>query len=161
MSDDGTRYKTWGRSRSVRLAGFDYREHVPYHVTVCAKKGTQPFTDSALALMVCETIERMCDECDAYVGAYCLMPDHLHILLSPDESGLPLGDVIGRIKGLTTKRSWALGFSGILWQARFYDHIVRKSKRIASVARYIYENPDRRGLSVDYPYRFVDGSLVL
>lgn len=160
MTDHIPRYKTWGRSRSVRLAGFDYREHVPYHVTVCAKKGTQPFRDTNLASMVCETIHRKCYEYGAYLGAYCLMPDHLHVLLSPAESGMTLGTVIGRIKGLTTKQSWEYGWTGVLWQQRFHDHIVRKSEGISAVARYINENPDRKGLRVDYPYRFIDRGLI-
>ena len=73
------------------------------------------------------------------------MPDHLHVLLSPDRSGMSLGDLIGRIRGTTTNESWKLGWSGQLWQKRFYDHIVRKSEGVTEVARYIFENPDRKG----------------
>ena len=88
------------------------------------------------------------------------MPDHLHVLLSPDRSGIELGDLIGRFKGITTNAGWKLGWSGPLWQPRFYDHIVRKSEGIAKVAQYIYENSDRAGMPIDYPFRFVDPKCV-
>lgn len=159
MSKEAKRHKTWRKSRSVRLTDFDYREHVAYHVTVCARRGSTPFADHELATMVCESMSRLCNECGAYLGAYSLMPDHLHILVSPDRSGMSLGDLIGRIKGTTTNQSWKLGWSGQLWQKRFYDHIVRKSEGIAEVARYIFENPARSGLPDDYPFRFVDPGL--
>lgn len=159
MATNRPRYKTWGRSRSVRLPGFDYHEHAAYHVTICAKKGTEPFTDERLAAMGCETVRRVCDQCDAYVGAYCLMPDHLHLLISPDQGGMALGDIVGRIKGATTNRSWRLGWNGTLWQARFHDHIVRRNESVAATARYIFENPARKGLSLDYAHRFVDPNL--
>ncbi len=151
---------TWGRNRSVRLPDFDYREHVPYHVTVCARRGTTPFTNRELAAIACESLSCLCNEYRAYLGAYCLMPDHLHILVSPDRSGMTLGNLIGRIKGTTTNKSWKLGWSGQLWQKRFYDHIVRKSEGIVEVARYLFENPDRKGLPSEHPFRFVDTELV-
>ncbi|UCE61730.1 MAG: transposase [Phycisphaerales bacterium] len=160
MAENSTRYRTWSQNRSVRLPEFDYREHVPYHVTVCAWHGMTPFANIALATMVCESLSRLCDEYRAYLGAFCLMPDHLHILLSPDRSGLTLGDLIGRVKGSTTNQSWKLGWSGKLWQPRFYDHIVRKSEGVAEVARYIFENPERKELRNDYPFRFVDDELA-
>ncbi len=143
----------------MRLPNFDYREHYPYHVIVCARPDTRPFTDPDVANMVCESLCRMCEKCGAYVGAYCLMPDHLHMLISPDRSGITLGSLVGRIKGVTTNASWKLGWSGRLWQARFFDHIVRKSEGIADVAQYIFQNPDRKGMAEDYPHRFVDPDL--
>jgi putative transposase len=154
------RYKTWRRSHSVRLPGFDYREHVPYHVIIGALRGTKPFVDAQLAQMVCDMLYRTCDVCGAYLGAFCLMPDHLHLLISPDRSGMSLGNLVGRIKGATTNKSWQLGSTGTLWQNRFYDHVVRRSEGIAHVARYIYDNPDGEGLPNDYPYRFVDPALT-
>ncbi len=155
-----TKYRTWGRNRSVRLPDFDYTDHAPYHVTVRAHPGTAPFGQSPIAEMVCITLTEFLEEVGAYLGAFCLMPDHLHVLLSPDCSKLLLGDVVGRFKGLTTNKSWTVGWSGALWQPRFHDHIVRKREGITAVAQYIYENPDRKGLPEDYPYRFVAVGLA-
>jgi len=154
------RLRTWRGNKSVRLRGFDYSEHVPYHVVVRAHGQTTPFFDVRLATLCCRELADLCDQLNAYLGCYCLMPDHLHVLLSPDQSGLQLGSILGRYKSLTTRESWTLGHRGRLWQPRFYDHIVRKSEDIMAVARYIYENPDRKGLETEYPYRWVDAAVA-
>ncbi len=152
--------KTWGANKSVRLRSFDYTQHAPYHVTIRARAGTQPFVARPLAEMTCHILTSLFDERDAYLGAYCLMSNHLHVLMSPDRSGMSVGQLIAWLKGRTTKESWSFGASGKLWQPRYFDHIVRQSEDIAAVARYIYENPDRKGFARDYPYRWVDPALA-
>jgi len=154
------RLRTWGGNKSVRLRGFDYSEHVPYHVVVRAVGHSTPFVDDRLATSCCRLLVDVCDKLNAYLGCYCLMPDHLHILLSPDQSGLQLGSILGRYKSLTTRQSWTFGHCGRLRQPRFYVHIVRKSEDIVAVARYIYENPDRKGLEKEYPYRWFDPAVA-
>jgi len=152
--------RTWRGNKSVRLMEFDYAVHAPYHVVVRARPETRPFAASAIAQMTCQTLEATLDEAHAYLACYCLMPDHLHMLFSPCDSGLTAGTLVGRIKGKTTNLSWMFGLQGKLWQNRFYDHIVRKHEGIRSVAAYIYENPERRGLPKDYPYRYFDKDLA-
>jgi len=139
------RYKTWSRNRSVRLTGHDYRENLPYHVIIHARRGARPFDIQQLSEMVCRELTTMSNRLSIYLGAYCLMPDHMHILLSPAGSNLSLGEFVGRFKGRTTNESWRLGWKGRLWQARFYDHIVRRGESVAETARYIIENPQRAG----------------
>ncbi len=149
------RLKTWGSNKSVRLRGFDYAEHVPYHVVIRVRRNAHPFSEPAIARMVCTVLVDVFRATDAYLASFCVMPDHAHILCSPDQSGLTVGKIIGRFKSLSTRRSWALGWSGKLWQIRFYDHILRRGEDVPTVARYIFENPDRRGLASDYPYRWI------
>jgi REP element-mobilizing transposase RayT len=147
-------HPTWRRRR---LANFDYcdPDHA-YFVTMCARRGTAPFTDSRLAAEVVKTLYWLRSNQGISLYAFCLMPDHLHLLLRLDASeGRVLGQVIGSLKQFTTKRSWQLGHTGHLWQARFYDHILRRSEDGASVAAYILDNPVRKGLVEDasvYPY---------
>lgn len=161
MSENSQRLKTWRGNKSVRLRPFDYREHVPYHIVIRCLRDTAPFLQPRLAEMAMNILVAQFAELHAYLAAYCIMPDHAHVLMSPDECGLAAGTVIGRYKGRTTRESWSLGWSGRLWQARFYDHIVRKSEDVRTVARYIYENPDRRGLPNDYPFRWVDADICV
>lgn len=152
--------KTWGKNRSVRLPGFDYREHAPYHVIICAREGSRPFSTVPLAAATCNILEEMAASLNFYLAAYCLMPDHLHILLSPAGSKLSLCEVIGRFKGKTTNNSWKFGWQGQLWQDRFYDHIVRKDESITETAKYILDNPMRASLGESYPYRWADPEIL-
>ena len=150
---------TWGKNKSTRLQGFDYSTHYPYHVIIRTDSNKKPFHENHLAMMVCDSLQKVVVDVNAYLASYCLMPDHLHLLLSPDVSGLTIGEIIGKFKGITTNFSWKLGWSGRLWQKRFYDHVLRKNEAIEKVARYIYENPERKGLSKNYPYRWFDEHL--
>ena len=42
------------------------------------------------------------------------------------------------------------------WQKDFYDHVIRKEENLISIARYILDNPVRKGLVArwdDYPFK--------
>ncbi len=91
--------------------------------------------------------------------AYCLMPDHLHLLVAPKNSKTSVSEFVRHFKSRTAFVFKAQG-GGQLWQRGFYDHIVRKSEDLQTVANYIVYNPVRKGLveSVDkYPYVWQDG----
>ncbi len=136
-----------GHSLSLhRLAGFDYADpdHA-YFVTVCAHHGS-PFTDPALAGEVVASLHRLRANRGLVLYAYALLPDHLHLLLQLPDRRYSLSAIMRAFKTYTTRQSWGLGYRGILWQARFHDHIVRRSEDGRRVAAYILENPVRTGL---------------
>jgi putative transposase len=139
-----------------RLTGFDYSDadHA-YFVTIRARHGTAPFTGAELSAAILTSLDWLRTSRGVRLYAYCLMTDHLHVLLRLDDAGSSLGTVIGAFKSFTTRQSWRLGSSGQLWQTRFYDHILRRSEEGDRVVRYILENPIRQGLvdrAEDYPY---------
>lgn len=79
---------------------------------------------------------------DRYVlHDYVVMPNHVHVLVSP------LGD--NRLSEIV--KSWktysalqinrALGRSGSLWQKESFDHMVRNPDQMEKIRRYIQENP--------------------
>ena len=85
--------------------------------------------------------------------AVCVMPDHVHFLLSPISENL-IG-LVGRWKGYTTHLIEMKGYKGKVWQRSFYDHALRKEEDLMKVAEYIVCNPVRKGLVRDweeYPY---------
>jgi putative transposase len=83
------------------------------------------------------------------VLAYCLMPDHLHLLLTPRLNGCSMLTFVDQFKGKSTKRSWPTGWSGKLWQQRYYDHVLMADEEFGAVAMYIVENPVRKGMVED------------
>ena len=153
-------YRTWSRSRSVRLPGHDYRDHAPYHVTICAIPGRRPFADDRRAEMVCRVLREHSESRQFYLAAYCLLPDHLHVLFSPAGCGLPVGQIIGQFKGKTTNESWRLNWQGQLWQPRFHDHIVRRDESIKDTVRYILEYALKAGYGEAYPHRWADPDVL-
>jgi len=80
-----------------------------------------------------------------------VMPDHVHMLVTPEH---PLGHVIGRVKGASS-REVNLLLRGSLWQQESFDHELRRDQSLLRKAEYIRQNPVRKGLVVraeDYPW---------
>lgn len=90
--------------------------------------------------------------------AAVVMPDHVHLLLTPnaDDEGntYSLREITGGIKGSSAHAvNRALGRRGRVWQAESFDHILRSDESTRSKADYITENPVRAGLvreAIDY-----------
>ena len=77
--------------------------------------------------------------------AYCVMPDHFHFLA---EGIHPTSDLLNLVKSvkLKTSRAFFRKTRHILWQRKFYDHILRRNDDPESVAWYIWMNPVRKGI---------------
>jgi REP element-mobilizing transposase RayT len=136
---------TYGRGRAVRLPDCDYIGDIDIHATIRADQD-EPFRDDATAAMVCENIEFYCRRLDYRLHGYCLMPDHLHVLLSPAASKRPLSYWLNVFKSYTTNQFHALGHRGRLWQLSASDHVCRDGETAQQVLTYIADNPVRAGL---------------
>ena len=99
--------------------------------------------------LILDTLRDEQEHQDCAVFTYCLMPDHLHFLVSPRRDGVSVLTFVNQYKGKTTNFSWRVGWQGKLWQPRYYDHIVRSDASLRAIAEYIIDNPVRRRL-VDY-----------
>jgi len=130
-----------------RLEDVDYSDPaLVVFVTIRAHPGTSPFRDERVARAVVREPDMMRTRHRVSLYAYCLMPDHLHLLLRMGDSGRPLGTVIGAMKSFTTRQYWSLGYRGVLWQERFHDHVVRRYEAVQTIGAYILANPERKGL---------------
>jgi len=79
------------------------------------------------------------------LGAYVVMPNHVHTLLLPKISPSRL---MQSLKGVTARdANRILGRTGeTFWQAESYDHWVRDEKEWRRIAAYIEDNPVKAGL---------------
>jgi putative transposase len=142
------------RRDTLRLRHFDYATPRAYFITVCAKDGKPVFADRITAEKTLETLKKTRERNSYKIYAHCLMPDHLHLLLNPADSGAPVSRFLQTFKSQTAY--WYKREHGMrLWQRGFYDHVVRKSEDLAKIAQYILSNPVRENLTEnadDYPY---------
>jgi len=117
------------------------------------------FTDSDLAKLVARIIQDRCAARGAVLAAFCLMPDHAHLLLQITRSGLV--DVIGDVKSNSTRAWWRHGGTGPLWQRSFHDRGIRHPNDYERAAVYVLENPIRAALVTNWPdYSHLGGTLV-
>ena len=115
-------------------------------LTVRASIRTRPFVHPRLNQAVIEALIAERERSGCVVSAYCLMPDHLHILTAPRCDDVSVLDMIRRFKGLSTRVGWRFGWRGQLWQPRYYDRVLRRDEAVHRVAEYIIDNPVRKGL---------------
>jgi len=146
-------YATFRKRRSLRLPTHDYAESRPYHVTWGTHHGRPILlADTAGAVAACIEAEARRTPADLY--AYCVMPDHVHVLLVPRDGGNVIR-FVQAVKSRTARAHTAFGGTQKLWQRGFYDRIVRREEDISHLAEYILANPVRAGLVDDasaYPF---------
>jgi len=152
MPDTPSRPYSFARHRR---RGFNYHTaDCSYFVTIRALNGL-PFEDERLARAVIDSLNYLREKQGIKIYGYCLMPDHLHVLLLLATEKQFLATVMSSLKSFPTRESWGLGFSGPLWQGRFYDHIVDEPGEARDVVLYIVANPERKGLAKpgeEYPW---------
>ncbi len=119
----------------------------------------QLFQSPLYADLLLTVIGEKRDSGSTQIHEYVVMPDHLHLLLTPG-SGLTLERVMQLIKGSYSFRiKRELGFSGEVWQTSFYDRRVRDRGEFDRFRQYIRMNPVRRRLvQAAEEYRFSSAS---
>ena len=91
-----------------------------------------------------------CRKCNVAIWAYCLMPNHVHLIAVPEtEEGLRLaiGEAHRRYSSMINRRQ---KWTGHLWQGRFSSFPMDETYLLAA-AKYIEMNPVRARLAAD-PY---------
>jgi len=127
---------------------------MPHHVTQRGNR-RQPtfFCEEDYAAYV-ELMGQWCNERGVDVWAYCLMPNHVHLIVVPQsEESLRLA--IGEAHRRYTRRvNFREGWRGHLWQGRFASFVMDEPYLLAA-ARYVELNPVRAKLVVapgEYPW---------
>ena len=148
------------RRQRIRLDPEVYRTpDLPCFVTIATKRKQPIFSQRDTAENFVALLRAICNENNMPLYAYCVMPDHAHLLLSASETK-GIIEFVREVKSRSTKLAWQHGYRGAIWQRSFYDHFLRRDEDCLVVARYIVDNPVRKGIVEhwgDYPF---SGSLV-
>jgi putative transposase len=145
--------------KRIRLDPSAYQQGHCFSLSIAAAKRASRFTEANTVRLCLGALEETAKRFNASVFAYCFMPDHLHLLIALP-SGFSLVQFVRHFKQLSAYRCRREGSQGALWQARFYDHALRREESLPDMARYVWENPVRAGLAEnpsDYSY---SGSFV-
>jgi putative transposase len=146
--------------KNIRLPAERYVGKRAYFITICCQDRRPALRDAKTVTRHLEIVDALAKQLAFAVHAYCFMPDHVHFLcegLAPESDVL---DFVNRFKQQTAFEYPSRG-GAILWQFKFYDHILRRSDSMDNVAWYIWMNPVRKGLCaapLDFPY---SGSLTI
>ncbi len=117
----------------------------PHHVTQRGNRRQTTFFHEDDYQYYLELMSEFTNEFNTQVWAYCLMPNHVHMILVPGhEDGLraSLGEAHRRY---TRHINFREGWRGHLWQERFHSFPMDEQYLLAAV-RYVELNPVNAGI---------------
>jgi putative transposase len=137
--------------RIARIIGVGY----PHHIIQRGNNREKVFLNYRDYEKYISFLLRYSEEKRATIFAYCLMPNHIHLLVKPfDGETLPK-----MMQGITLCYSKYFnsenGRTGRLWECRYYSTVIDGDQYLWTVSKYIENNPVRAGVvkrSEDYPY---------
>ena len=82
-----------------------------------------------------------------HLYAYCLMTNHVHLVVDPGDNPQHLSLLMKRVAGRQTRYVNALeDRSGTLWEGRFKSSPIQQDAYLLACCRYVELNPVRAGL---------------
>ena len=118
---------------------------LPHHVTQRGNRRQTVFFSDEDYEAYKALLAEYCAAAGVSVWAYCLMPNHVHLILVPGD-GDGLRRALGEAHRRYTRRiNFREGWRGYLWQGRFASFVLDEAHLMAA-ARYVELNPVRAGL---------------
>jgi putative transposase len=129
--------------------------HGTYFVTFSTWQRRRLFVVESYARLFLKTLYGYRKQGRFELHAFVLMPEHVHLLLTPDPD-VTLERSIQLIKGgYSHALGVELGRKSEVWQRGFTEHRIRDAEDFDPHRNYIHENPVKRGIvesSPDYRY---------
>ena len=127
---------------------------LPHHVTQRGNRRERVFFSDADYQLYRDLLHEACARETVAVWSYCLMPNHVHLILTPatpEGLGRALGKAHRRYSAFVNARNRVTGH---LFQARF-SSAVMDEEHLMAAARYVAMNPVRARLverAEDWPW---------
>ncbi len=123
----------------------------PHHVVQRGHNRQVVFVTDADCRRCLENLRELKDAFGIRIHAFCLMTNHVHLLLTPGDEVAALGQLMKALAARTTRyRNRLEGRSGTLWESRYRSSPVQTDRYLLACCRYIELNPVRAGM-VDGP----------
>ncbi|PWR24662.1 transposase [Zavarzinia aquatilis] len=127
---------------------------VPHHVTQRGNRRQPVFFSEADYAFYRDLVAASCQAAGVRCLAWCLMPNHVHLILTPsDEDGLRAA-LAEAHRRYSRKVNEGQGWTGYLWQGRFASYPMDDAHLMAAI-RYVENNPVAAGLAKpaeDWPW---------
>jgi putative transposase len=134
---------------------------LPHHVTARGNRREPIFFEDGDQDVYCDILAQETRRSGVEAWAYCLMPNHVHLLLVPsrdDSLGRAMGEAHRRYSAFINARA---RWNGHLFQGRYASVAMDEGHLLAAV-RYVSLNPVRAGLvarAADWPWSSVGAHL--
>lgn len=119
-----------------------------YHVMLRGINGQIIFEDHEDNEKFLQTIKEYKEECRYEIYAYCLMGNHIHLLMKEGQEDL--GMIFRRIGAKYVYwYNWKYQRNGHLFQDRYKSEVVEDNRYFLTVLRYIHQNPIKAEITKD------------
>ena len=118
---------------------------VPHHVRQRGNRRQRTFFREEDFVLYTDLMSEWCHKCHVEIWAYCLMPNHSHVVAvpeTPDGLRRAIGEAHRRYTAEINRREH---WTGYLWQGRFASSPMDERYTLAA-ARYVELNPVYAGL---------------
>jgi REP element-mobilizing transposase RayT len=141
-------------ARPQRIPNYGYFGVQRYFLTMCTNHRAEHFKDPEAVHIVITALTQTAVDHAFTIVIYCVMPDHLHLLVDGEHDG---ADFQAFVKMSKQRAGWRFKqrYGTSLWQNGYYERVLRNEESTESVVSYIVANPVRKGLVEDprdYPY---------
>ena len=127
----------------------------PVFFTLTTARKRAFLVSSGTPALVVEALDWNADPRGTHVIAYCVMPDHVHVIACNGREGEDLRHFAKGVK-LTSSRLFREAFiEPPFWQRRYWDKHARACDDLGAQIEYVLMNPCRAGLCErpeDWPY---------
>ncbi len=125
-----------------------------YHIIFRGINRQTIFEDAEDSIKFLKTIKKYQEVSEYLVYAYCLMGNHIHLLLK--EGTETMGIAMRRIGAAYVYwYNWKYDRCGPLFQDRYRSEVIEDDRYLLTVLRYIHQNPIKAGLvnnAADYQW---------
>jgi REP element-mobilizing transposase RayT len=136
----------------------------PCFFTIRVAPGRSPFAEPRFAQIAVDCLLEQRNKSRCQVDVFCVMPDHVHLVVTPIIDGASSLKFVERYKGWCSRELGLAGWKDQVWQKRCFDHLVRAEDDLPEIAQYILANPVRKGLCLvveEYPWSGIPEPIVL
>jgi putative transposase len=123
-----------------------YENGCAYFITTKTRHNLPLFSSEINCKILLLSLEFFKLVLDYKIFAYCLMPDHLHIILQPI-GVYNFSYIMKMLKGSFARKYNKMNSAeGRIWQRTFYDEGIRSIDMLLQKIEYIHDNPVKAGL---------------
>jgi putative transposase len=130
----------------VRFRRIEQSDRI-FFVTTNLARGTPPLAPHERDIVL-NVVGNLHDAGAFYLFAYVVMPDHLHLLLTPVER-----DLTQLMRDIKSQSGFRIAQHRKrrerVWQERYFDNIIRRVRHFWEKVEYIHGNPAQAGLVKD------------
>ncbi len=121
--------------------------YTPHHIIQRGHNRNAVFAHAADCHFYLDSLRELKVEFDVDVFAYCLMTNHVHLILQVGDDVSAIGQLMKRLSARQTRYVNKIeGRTGTLWESRFRSSPIETDRYLLACCRYVELNPVRAGL---------------